>query len=249
MNSYKESEYFTLNYYKHLFSKHPIILQVMDYQKHKTGLILRHDVDLSLDIAYEFSRIEKKNSIVSTYYILITSDLYNPFSASNKEKIKTMLDEGFEIGLHFDPLAYGNIPEKELEKKFYDEIEIFESVFNFKIKSYSHHNPSIHGQYPNYEGVINAYNTDIFSDECYISDSMFSFRCKDPGEFIEKSKHQLVQFLTHPVHYFSNAILSYENPINFIINNYYMKIDEIMQVNKVYSRQKNNYNIRIDEKL
>jgi len=248
MNSYKESKYFTLNYYKHLISKHPTTLLVMDYHKHKTGLILRHDVDLSLDLAFEFSRIEKKNSIVSTYYILLTSVLYNPFSKTSQEIIKTMIDEGFEIGLHFDPLAYGSIPEKDLLEKFYNEIDIFESVFNFKIKSYSHHNPSIHGQYTNYEGVINAYNTDIFSDECFISDSMFSFRGKDPGEFIEKSKHQLVQFLTHPVHYFSNANLSYEKPINLMMNKYYMKIDEIMKVNNIYKKQKKNYEIDIKRK-
>lgn len=247
--SKQKNKQFLLSYYESLIKSCKISLKVRDYQDFNKGLILRHDVDFSLDLAYEFSRIEKKYSKLSTYYILMTSDLYNPFSNESREIIKNMLEEGFEIGLHFDPTEYGDISGKELEKKFYNEIDIFESVFNFKIKSYSLHNPSIHGKYPNFRGIINAYNKDIFSDECYISDSMFSFHGKDPLEFIKKSKHQLIQFLTHPIHFFSDGNISYEKPMEIIINNYYKKFDKMFRVNKIYAEYGNEYQIKINEKL
>lgn len=229
---------FSMDYYEKFIQKCKTALRVMDYKLNKTGLILRHDVDFSIDLAYEFSQAEKRNLITSTYYILLTSELYNPLSFSNLEKIKAMINDGFEIGLHFDPSIYGNVDIMTLEGCFLNEIFLFEKTFNTKVHSYSLHNPSIHGKYPIFHGFINAYNNEIFSDETYISDSMFSFRGKDPIEFLEKSKHQLVQFLTHPIHYFSNGKLSYENSINIIINKYYRKFDSILDVNKAYKNER-----------
>ncbi len=241
----KKNKYFTLNYYEYLLKSFPKILRVRDYPNHDNGIILRHDVDLSIDLAYEFSRIEKRNSIVSTYYILMTSDLYNPFSNESKKIIKNMLEEGFEIGLHFDPTEYGDVSDSILEKHFVNEVEIFKSFFDCKVYSYSLHNPSIHGKYPNFTNYISVYGSGIFSDDCYISDSVFSFRGKDLPKFCEKSKHQLIQFVTHPAQYFSNGKVSYEKQINYIINKYYKKMDSIFQVNKVYSEQRSKYKIEI----
>lgn len=90
---------FLLSYYESLIKSCKISLRVRDYQKSNKGLILRHDVDFSLDLAYEFSRIENNNLKFSIYYILMTSDLYNPFSKESKKIIKSMLEKGFEIGL------------------------------------------------------------------------------------------------------------------------------------------------------
>ena len=68
-------------------------------------------------MAYEFSRIEERNQIVSTYYILMTSDLYNPISMTSQKLIKRMSEEGFEIGLHFDPTVYGEISNYRVFKR------------------------------------------------------------------------------------------------------------------------------------
>jgi len=244
-----QNKYFLLSNYIKSINNRTNIITVKDYKKFNSGLILRHDVDFSLDLAYKFSRVEKENGILSTYYILLTSDLYNPFSVTSRKKIKTMIDEGFEIGLHFDPAVYGDIPETELEMKFLKEVKAFESAFDINLESYSLHNPSIHGKYPNFKGYINAYNPEIFSDECYMSDSMFSFRGKFPKEFIEKSKDQLIQYLTHPIQYFNDGKVSYEKQMNMIINNYYRKFDEMFRVNRIYNEQRNEYKIKINEEL
>ena len=145
---------------------------VKDYKKHHKGVIVRHDIDYSLEMAYEFSRYEKLNKINSTYYILLTSNVYNIFSYSSQKIIKQMISDGFEIGLHFDPLAYGDLGEKnDYLKKMTIEIEMFEEFYGKKIYSYSMHNPFASGIYLNNPELINAYDARIFSNENYISDS------------------------------------------------------------------------------
>lgn len=220
-------------------------LCVKDYPLSKNGVINRHDVDFSLDLAYKLSRYEVKYNIKATYYLLITSDLYNIFSKENRRLIEQMISDGFEIGLHFDPTVYGNLDENLLLEKMNEEINLIEKIFKIKIVSYSMHNPSLSGQYLENKRLINAYNSDIFSTDCYLSDSSFSFRGKEPLTFLQGSKDKLIQFLTHPVHLFSGMQISYEKPMNIIINNYYKKLNLIWSVNEVYSKQKEKYIIKL----
>lgn len=118
---------------------------VKDYKNHENGVIVRHDVDFSLELAYKFSRYELKHNIKSTYYILMTSNLYNVFSSESKKIILEMIKDGFEIGLHFDPTVYGNLQLNDLTEKMNYEVDMFERFYNTKIYSYSMHNPSLSG--------------------------------------------------------------------------------------------------------
>ena len=209
-------------------------LCVKDYKKHKKGLIVRHDIDESVEFAYELYKAEKANGIKSTFYVLLTSDLYNPFSAQNKKRFKEMVESGFEIGLHFDPMAY---EEGDLTKNFEKEIEAFEKFLGLKLYSYSMHNPSITGEYLKYPKLIDAYNSDIFNDNCYISDSTFSFRGKDLKEYVEKSNKELIQLLIHADHLFSDGEISYKKPIEQMLKSYLNKIDDTYKVNRVYQTE------------
>lgn len=69
------------------------------YNKH---LLLRHDVDLSLHYALEMALLEKDHGIHSTYFILLTSDLYSAVSPSGRASIKAIKEAGHEIALHID---------------------------------------------------------------------------------------------------------------------------------------------------
>ncbi len=246
MNIIKKNHLFSIDNYLNLLSDKKTIC-IKDYNKHDFGILVRHDIDYSLDMAYQFSRFEKKKNIYSTYYVLLTTDIYNVFSLKSQTQINEMLSDGFEIGLHFDPVAYGDLNEKQLLNRMKIEINMFEEFYNTKIYSYSMHNPSTSGIYLNYSNLINAYDTKIFSDENYISDSSYSFRGKNPKEFLSKSKNELIQFLTHPIHFFGNGELSYEKQLNSILNNYYNNMDELWNINKVYKNTKKKYSINIIE--
>lgn len=239
-----KNNFFDVNYYIELLQNKNTIC-IKDFNKYESGILVRHDVDYSLSMAYEFSRYEKKYNIKSTYYILLSTDLYNVFSTNSQKQITQMLEDGFEIGLHFDPTVYGDLSEEQLLDKMEIEINIFEEFYRTKIYSYSMHNPSTNGIYLNYPSLINAYDSKIFSDKNYISDSSYSFRGKNPREFLSKSKNELIQFLTHPIHFFGDGKISYEKQLNSILNCYYNYLDELWSVNAVYKNTKKEYNIDI----
>ncbi|MEN8220524.1 MAG: hypothetical protein ABFS56_30080 [Pseudomonadota bacterium] len=236
-----KNQYFSLSGYQKLISRAKKTLRVAEIDDHDLGLILRHDVDLSWDMAYQMSRVEKELGVVSTYYVLLTSPYYNPLTKEIREQAEQMLGEGFEIGLHFDPEAYDCGDEQYLIERLENEVNILESVYGFKIRSYSMHNPSKHGKFIKINGLIDAYRADIFNDESYISDSCFSFRGKKPEVMIEKSKQRLVCFLTHPVQYFAQEKISYQIPFERVIVNYFSKVHTGYQINGTYVNQFQQY--------
>jgi len=220
-----EGGVYSTDYYKYLLEKVERTICVKDYKKYNNGLILRHDVDASIKMAYDLSRIELEYAKVSTYYVLLTASIYNVFSKKNQKYIREMINDGFEIGLHFDPTVYGCVSKKTLTDKIKSEATVFEMIFDYKIKSYSLHQPSIYGGYIDTSSYIDAYNKDIFDDDRYISDSSFSFRGKNPIEYIEKSKTELIQMLIHPQHITNSGAISYYEPIRKIVEEYLDDVD------------------------
>ena len=58
------------------------------------SVILRHDVDTSIEKAVKMAEFEKNLGISSTYFVLVTTDFYNVFSAKNTaliRKIRTLV--------------------------------------------------------------------------------------------------------------------------------------------------------------
>jgi hypothetical protein len=77
------------------------------------------------------------------------------------------------------------------------------------VHSFSLHNPMQHGLLVPKTALINAYSPEIFSDEQYVSDSMFvdpsfhPFRGKNPYEFVAHAKKYPVQIVFHPEQFFN----------------------------------------------
>jgi hypothetical protein len=55
-------------------------------------IIIRHDVDFSVDRALELAKIESKNSAYSSYFFLLHSDFYNIFERRSYYKIKEIIN-------------------------------------------------------------------------------------------------------------------------------------------------------------
>ncbi|AVQ38363.1 hypothetical protein C7M56_06565 [Clostridium botulinum] len=202
----------------------------------KSGIILRHDVDFDIEKAYILSQIEKNNNVTSTYFILTTSDLYNPNSLKNSNLLREIDNNGFEIGLHFDPSIYGYMTNSELTKKVHYECSILENIIGKNIESISLHCPSIHNKYPFLKQYKNAYSKDFFNPDLYISDSCKNFRGKNIFSFIKKNNNNLIQVLFHPIHFSQNNndyITTFSNIFKEKINNF----DEYMRLNKTYKNE------------
>lgn len=201
------------------------------------AIVLRHDVDFDIDLAYQLALIETECNVRSTFFILTTCNTYNPLSAINRIKLYEMANMGFEIGLHFDPTVYGDVNESQMKTFVDQEAKILFSITGSPVKSVSLHNPSIHGQYPLFEGYNNAYDPRIFSDSSYLSDSRMDFRGKNLYEFVEKVKDRPIQILLHPLHYSDNGLDRYPDIFCNHIKRYTDAIDDSFRVNSTYVEQ------------
>jgi hypothetical protein len=59
-----------------------------------TDLVLRHDLDISLDAALPTARIERELGLVATYFILIRTEMYNPVSQRGLAAINGLTEMG-----------------------------------------------------------------------------------------------------------------------------------------------------------
>ncbi len=226
---------FTYGYYQKLLSKAMTIAPITPFRGQPEGpcIILRHDVDFDIFPAYAMAQIERTSEVNSTYFIMTTCHLYNPSSSGNREMLRSMSDDGQEIGLHFDPTVYAAEDENLLIEHVRDECRILERIVGQDINSISLHNPSVTGKYPLFEGYNNAYSPELFTDEFYISDSCMDFRQKDPMKFVEKAKTKSIQMVFHPLHWFDTKS-NYLDLIYRSMRRHIEFTDKVFHINSTY---------------
>lgn len=173
-----------------------------NYKEFEKCVILRHDVDYSLNKAIELAEIENKLGVNSIYFVSVTSDFYNILSKQSSKKIKYIIEMGHEIGLHFDELRYdGNI---DIVETIVSEKELLEKItYPNKVESVSMHRPSKKTLNSNYKipGMINSYGNIYFNEFKYLSDSRRRWR-ENVLEIIESGAYDKLHILTHAFWYF-----------------------------------------------
>lgn len=186
--------------------------KITDYQcsQYAAGkrAILRHDVDLSLEKAAIFSDFERQLDVSSTYFILLTSDFYNFLCRDSLESIKRILDNGHEIGLHFDETQYNFAFDTNRNEAMCSAIQkeamLMEEIIgsDYKVRSVSMHIPSKATLESNLEipGIVNSYSKEFFMNWKYVSDSEMRWR-EDVFDIINSGKYADLHILTHPFWY------------------------------------------------
>ena len=59
-------------------------------------LILRHDIDMSINAARDLAFLEKENSMKSTYFVLMNSEFYNVFAPDSIKLLNEIKSYGFK---------------------------------------------------------------------------------------------------------------------------------------------------------
>ena len=191
---------------KRLKSKGYNISSYHNYSDFKKSAILRHDIDYDLKRAIPFAEIENNNNVQSTYFILLTSDFYNPFSGSSIKIVNRIRELGHEIGLHFDEMRYEHKEEKwnseEIAENILREAQLLEKVIGEPVKTVSMHRPSPECLKSNLEipGIINSYGNEFFKNFKYVSDSRMKWR-EDINILIESGEYDRLHILTHAFWY------------------------------------------------
>lgn len=193
------------------------------------GVILRHDIDLDVEMAINFARLELEVGVRSTVFIMTTGETYNPTSKSVQNSLKWLESNGFEIGLHFDPTVYDTEDELLLASFAEREAAVLEAIVGASVRSISLHNPSITGKLPIFSGWKNAYDPKIFGSDIYLSDSRMVLR-HDPYTFFASAQIKTMQLLLHPMH-FSVSGQSYPEPMLAHLRRYGDRIADLFSVN------------------
>lgn len=171
------------------------------WQEEKRCVILRHDIDQSIEAALKLAQLEAKEDVCSTYFVLLTSDFYNVASAKSLQSLRAMHALGHEIGLHFDEVAYSSTGEP-VEVLIQREAEILSELCGFPITTVSMHRPSKDTLEKNLQvpGMINSYGQTFVKSFKYLSDSRRRWR-EPVLDIIKSGEYDRIHILTHAFWY------------------------------------------------
>lgn len=185
-------------------------------------IIMRHDVEYSVERAYDLSRVEESMDFTSTYFFQWTNNSYNILSRKNMDMLKDMHERGHVIGLHY--ALNGMTDMNQVRGQIVKEMDILSEMFGFKVDIFSVHRPSKDVLRENIKlpGILNAYQDDFFTfaenitEETpvavkYMSDANHIWRYGYPDKK-NILAYDKVQILTHP---FAWTKAGYDNLDNY----------------------------------
>ena len=144
----------------------------------RSDLVLRHDVDLSLDAALRLAELEAEAGAIATYFLMTESVFYNLDSTEGAAALARLRELGHGVGLH---AVY---PGAVLDERF-DPVVAW-------------HNPDPEYMTVPIEGAVNVMQEGWFDPPTYRSDSNQRWRFGCPHEELRAGAFPWLQLLTHP---------------------------------------------------
>jgi len=141
-------------------------------------VLLRHDVDLSLDAALQLAELEAEAGAPATYFLMTRSVFYNLASEEGEHALARLRELGHRVGHH---AVY---PHLDLDDRF-DPVVAW-------------HNPDPKFMSEPLDGVVNVMSPPWFAAGRYRSDSNQHWRSGCPHEELAGGELEWLQLLTHP---------------------------------------------------
>lgn len=174
-----------------------------EFNQYEKCVILRHDIDISLEKAAIMAKLEYDHGIKSTYFVMVTGEFYNVLHFKEQKLIKDIQRYGHDIGLHFDELNYPEILDsKDMIKYIQEERQLLSLITRQEISKISMHRPSQKTLQADLHipGMCNTYSHLFFTDFKYLSDSRHTWR-EPVEEIISNETFKRIQILIHPDSY------------------------------------------------
>jgi len=200
--------------------------------KTKKFILLRHDVDVSLDYALKMAELEYEHGLKATYFVLLHSDYYNALSKSNQYKIKKISNFGHEIGLHYDS-TFAKFDDQILDMVI-QEAELLGNLIDYKITSIAPHNVSFTSKKIIYDHLnfIDVTDPKILNSVKYISDSVQNWRSGCMCNHIDNESKLII--LTHPIWW-----MKFHNPREEILAKF--ELNQIETIKELLNETKQSY--------
>jgi hypothetical protein len=141
-------------------------------------LILRHDVDLSLEAAVRLAEVEAEAGAWSTWFVMTRSVFYNLSSKEGERTLARLRELGGRVAHH------AVWPEVDLDDRF--------------VPVVAWHNPDPGYMSSPIEGAVNVMSEPWFDPEHYRSDSNAHWRHGCPHPELASGAFAWLQLLTHP---------------------------------------------------
>lgn len=164
-------------------------------------VLWRHDCDYSLNRASCLAHIEQEEGVVSTFFLNPHCEFYNPFEKSQAELVKSIIEAGHDIGLHFDASFYNISVENQLDNHVANEALLLKQMFGVMPVAFSFHNPTsflLTCEKEAYGGLLNCYSKRFKTGIPYCSDSNGYWRFRRLRDVLESAQDLYLQVLTHP---------------------------------------------------
>jgi hypothetical protein len=149
-----------------------------DSEPQEGELLLRHDVDLSLDAALRLAELEAEAGAQATYFLMTESVFYNLASHEGVQALARLRELGHRVGLH------AVWPNAVVDERF-DPVVAW-------------HNPDPEYMREPVGSVVNVMQEPWFSPDTYRSDSNQHWRSGCPHEDLRAGRFPWLQLLTHP---------------------------------------------------
>ncbi|HET7568201.1 MAG TPA: hypothetical protein VFJ91_09440 [Gaiellaceae bacterium] len=141
-------------------------------------VLLRHDVDMSLDAALAMAELEAERGVAATYFLMTRSQFYNLDSRDGERTLARLRELGHRVGLH------GVHPDATLDERF-DPVVAW-------------HTPEPEYMSAPVDGVVNVMQAPWFHPERYRSDSNQHWRSGCPHAELAAGAFDWLQLLVHP---------------------------------------------------
>jgi hypothetical protein len=212
---------FTFKYYSYLLeSAIDRGYKVTSFEKFSPNaektLIMRHDVDYTLNGVIQLAEIESKLGVTSTFLFRVHAHEYNIFTPHVFRLIRDLRASGHEIGLHFEAMTFGRALALHPPDVLLKEKAVLETVAEISLRTASEHRdishfihstPHYHELYDPLAAGFSSYALEprFFKDMKYLSESNGVWREGDPLQHY--GKHQRLQVLIHPDWWFEEDLL------------------------------------------
>ena len=149
-----------------------------DREPEPGDLLLRHDIDLSLEAALELAELEADAGARATYFLMTRSVFYNLGSPAGEAALARLRELGHAVGLH-------------ALHPYVDHDDRFDRVLAW-------HNPDPDYMSAPVAGLANVMEPRFFDPERYRSDSNAHWRRGCPHDDIAAGRFDWLQLLVHP---------------------------------------------------
>jgi hypothetical protein len=168
-------------------------------------VILRHDVDYSIDAALALATEEAARGVGATYFLLLNGFYYNLFDPRYASAPSQLVALGHEVGLHYDVNFLRRFPLAEWPRLMRLQADVLHALSGRPVASIAMHQPGLYGEdplrgHPELD-FINAYDDKYFREMTYVSDSCRAWRDAAWTLLTEGPIPPRMQLVLHPLNW------------------------------------------------